>query len=234
MRKQILTLFLILAVSAPVFAGEIPERHGNVTIRGEAAVVVPSDRVTISANISSVQKNYKIAVNEVEGTLKSAVDALRKLGIADKSLTYADLNANPHYEYTDKGTILTGFEVNRFLKIELDSLELLGQVFEILLAVKVTAVNGPNYEVENREAIYRQALAAAAADADAKVQVLAKELGLKNLRLINLNEIQNMGYGGHSMAVNESVQNASITRPVFSATTRTVGAEVNAVYEFSN
>ena len=228
-------LRMLVLCLLPMAAQAAEPRAREIVVSGEASLRLPSDRVTVSATIATVQKNYKNAVNEVEGKLKSAGEALRKLGVADKAIHFTDMYANPHYEYTEKGAKLTGFEVNRSLSVELDNLELLGPVYELLLAANVTSVNGPTYEVREREAAYRQALAAAAADADAKAQVLAKERGLSNLRLVRLDESGPVSYEPHPKMMRAmAAEAADMATPAFSGNVSEIRAQVRAVYEFGN
>lgn len=224
---------LCLLLPAHALAAEPSPRE--IVVSGEAVVRVPSDRVSVSAQISTVQKNYKNAVNEVEGKLKAAGEALRKLGVADTGIRFTDMYANPHYEYTEKGTKLTGFEVSRTLTVELDSLALLGPVYEVLLAANVTAVDGPMYAVRERETAYRRALAVAAADAEAKAQLLAKERGLSNLRLVRLDESDAMVHEPPTKMMRAmAAEAADMATPAFSGNVSEIRARVQAVYEFGN
>ena len=172
----ILTL-LWLAFAMPAAADDEPPRQVNVT--GTASLTAAPDRAVITLGIQARNPSLAAARDKVTKVAGEVLELTRKLGIAKKSVQTTGLTMRPEYRWNRDGQKqeFTGYFVQRSLTVELEDLELLGQLIEGAVDAGVNEVSPPQLDSSRRRELHREALAKAAEDARANAEVLARTLG---------------------------------------------------------
>jgi len=63
-----------------------------------------------------------------------------------------------------------------------------GKILDLLASAAVTDINGPNFEIDEIEKVQAKARKLAIEDAKAKAEQLAKDLGIRLVRIVNFSE----------------------------------------------
>jgi uncharacterized protein YggE len=102
--------------------------------------------------------------------------------------------------------VLTGYQVSESISVKLRDLSKAGSLLVSLGSAGVSDLNGPSFTVDNPDAVQASARAKAIADAQSKAQELAKELGVRIVRVQSFND----NSGGYAYPMVTMASNASV------------------------
>lgn len=195
----LVTIFLVLKV-----AGEfnvIDENDYNtITVEGDHEVFAAPDIATVSFSVRAENLDLVKAQEQAEKSAAAAISALKNLGIEEKDIQTSYYNASPRYEWDQKcGQFgcetgerkLVGYEVNETVTVKVRDLTKVSGAIGALGGAKVTDIQGPNFDIENRDELVQEARREAIKEAKAKAKVLADDLG------VNLGKIVSYYDGGY-------------------------------------
>lgn len=157
------------------------ERSRTITVAGTGSVVGEPDKAAVLMTVQKSDPDLNRARQEVVTITQRALDLTRKLGIDAKKVRTTGAIINPEYRW-DQPTgrqVLVGYMVQRQVEIELTEVEKLGELIEGAVRAGVNNVSPPQLDSSNRQDLNRQALAAAAKDAEANARIIAETLGAK-------------------------------------------------------
>jgi uncharacterized protein YggE len=107
---------------------------------------------------------------------------------------------------------LTGYNVSESISVKLRDLTKAGSLLVSLGSAGVGNLNGPSFTVDNPDAIQAQARSIAITDAQSKAKELAKELGVRIVRVQSFND-NSGGYVYPMMAMSAKVSNGGTATP---------------------
>jgi uncharacterized protein YggE len=168
----------MLGASATATADETPR---SVSVTGEASIMAPPDRASVSAAVQARNIDLTTARLQVVDVTGKFLAVCKKLRIDESKVSTTGLTMQPEYRWDPKNSeqVLTGYFVSRQLQVELDDIELIGKLIEGAVDAGVNQVSPPVLDSSRRKELHRKALAAAADDARENARVLAATLGVK-------------------------------------------------------
>lgn len=182
-----LILSLLLLASACTVAEEEPAR--TVSVSGNATLPVTADRALLQMAISVRAKSLSDAQAGTAKVSNALLAVTDKLGIERRHVDTTGANVRPEYRWNrdSEQQEFVGYIAERQIKVTLENLELLGQLVEGAVSAGVNQVSSPELVSSLQDAVYRDALRAAAEDARANAQALADALGLELGDAITIN-----------------------------------------------
>jgi uncharacterized protein YggE len=167
----------------------------TITVDGDSETFASPDIATVSFGVSATNKDLNTAQGEVEKNSSTAIEAVKDLGIDAKDIQTTYYNANPQYDYKcgqygcggGNGTLI-GYQVTQTTTVKIRDLSKVSEIIGALGASKVSDIQGPNFDIENKDALQEQARAEAIKEAKAKAEVLAKDLGVHLGRIVSYND----------------------------------------------
>jgi uncharacterized protein len=129
---------------------------------------------------------------------------------------------------------LRGYEINQMVEVKVRKTEDAGKLLSGIGSQGVTNVSGLSFTVDNEEGIKAEAREAAINDAKAKADVLAKQLGVKIVRIVSFNESGDYPiFYSKTMAANGSARDMAeqAMAPELPAGEHKVISNVSIVYE---
>jgi uncharacterized protein YggE len=171
-------VFLLAAAVAGVAqprlgrAAESPPAGRSITVNGTGTVTTVPDRATFTFGTDARAATAKAAISAANDAADAVVAALKKAGVAAADLQTSQISLDP--QTTDDGTRVTGYVASSS-------------------ATATTSVSGPSLSRADTDALYRDALKQAVADARAKAQALASGSGL------TLGTVRSVVEGGSAM-----------------------------------
>ena len=84
--------------------------------------------------------------------------------------------------------VLTGYEVSENISVQVHDLTKAGDIVKGIGDIGISNLNGPNFSIENQDKLTEQARKIAIDDAKAKAKVLASDLGVQLVRVVNFSE----------------------------------------------
>ena len=181
--------------------------QNTVTVSGEGKVSAAPDLATLSFTVSADGDTASAAQDAAAKKINTALAALKAQKIADKDIQTSSYNVYPRYSYTEPcpayapsagalppcvyngGTPKQiGFTASQDVTVKVHDTNATGAILSALGGAGISNISGPNFTVENPEALQSQARAKAIADARSKANTLAKELGVRIVRVTNYSE----------------------------------------------
>jgi hypothetical protein len=189
--------------------------HGEVTAVPDIASVY----FTISKNAATI-KDAQAGVATIE---KNALSVLKAKGVADADIKTSDASSYPNLEYQNavcptpaptplsvqggvSGSafaspiycppgrqVLKGYISSESITVKVRNADSVGDIMQALGTTGVSNLSGPNYSIENQDALKIQARKLAIDNAKVKAQALAKDLGVSLGKISSFND-SNYGY----------------------------------------
>lgn len=143
----------------------------TVSVTGTGVVEAVPDRAQISAGVETRAATASAALAANGTAMRKVIDALRSAGGTD--VTTLTVSLSPAFDPNGQPN---GFVASNIASAE-TTLDEAGALIDAAVAAGATTVEGPSLSRSDADALYRQALAKAVADAERRAGVLAKAAG---------------------------------------------------------
>jgi uncharacterized protein YggE len=160
----------IAGVAQPQLAHSTAADTKTITVTGNGTVETVPDRATFSFTVATQADTAKAALAK-NGAAADAVAA----ALQGAKVQTSEVMLQP--QLNDAGTAVLGYTASTTVTAESD-LAKAGPLVDAAVDAGATGVSGPSWSRSDYDALYRQALQNAVADAKAKAQALADSAGL--------------------------------------------------------
>jgi uncharacterized protein YggE len=238
MKKNLLlsVLVIVLALSACAPApqsgsSEVMDKR-TLSVNGTGTVTLSPDLARISIGVQNEDEDAAQAVSANNALTQKVIDAIKTMGVSDKDITTINFSIWPRQDYNEQGQVTkTVYNVQNTVYVTVRELETMGEILNEAVKAGANNIYGIQFDVEDRESTYAQALEAAMGNARTRAEVLAEaaEVEVGEVQYISTNvygggvEVpyieKGLGYGGAAADV-----------PI-SAGEMTITVEVSVVYE---
>ena len=190
MKKIATALGLLVAAAAavavlqPSGAGAVdpPTTTDSVTVSGEGIVRVVPDRAEISAGVETRAQTAKAALQANATAMERVLQALRAGGGTDVTTQTVSLSTSFDNQGAPNGFVASN------IASAVVAFDKAGSLIDAAVAAGANTVYGPSPSRSDADALYRQALAKAVADAAQRAGVLAKAAGRELGRVTSISE----------------------------------------------
>lgn len=223
--------------------GNIPSESAatnTISFDGTGEVSAVPDLATISFTIREDAKNVKDAQTKATAKETAALNFLGESGIAKKDIQVQGYNSMPQYEYQNAvcppepmqpqngvssgsvstaiycppgKNVLTGYEISEDVSVKVHDLTKAGDIVTGIGAVGISEITGPNFSIENEDALKEKARKIAIDDAKAKADALSKDLGVQLVRIVNFSENGNYPVPMYAMGAAKADNVSSVPAP---------------------
>lgn len=188
------------AISAANAQSDSPTDR-RIHVGGDATVTRMPDRASVRFGVVSTAERPEEARSTNASASEKALRAIRELGVPERSIRLERLQLRPDYRYTPEGgREQIGYEVERMVAVQLDSLELLPTLVARIVEQGANRLEQVQYELTEREEARNEALQQAVRDARDRARHMAEAAGVSVGSVIRLGE-----------------QQVDVPRPVFQA-----------------
>ncbi|OGI86158.1 hypothetical protein A3A01_02520 [Candidatus Nomurabacteria bacterium RIFCSPLOWO2_01_FULL_39_17] len=190
--------------------GRISSQNVNtISFTGHGEITAVPDIANIYFSIRKEAKTVKDAQAAVAVVEKIALDFLKSNGVAEKDIKTSNASFNPKYDYKYDDTatvmpctmygcpprpgksVITGYEAYESITVKVRNTDEVGKIMQGLGTTGVSDLSGPNFAIDDEDALKGQARKKAISEAKAKAEVLAKDLGIRLGRIASFNESGN-------------------------------------------
>jgi len=203
----------------------------SVSAHAEASRV--PDVASLSTGVVTQAADANAALKANSAQMAKVVATIRAAGVAERDVQTSGISIQPQYRYAEnQPPVITGYQASNTVNIKVRDIGKLGEVLDALVASGANQVNGPNFEIDQPEAVYDEARQAALKQAQARAAMYAQSLDLRVRRIVSISE------GGgfqppmpmmKAMAMDARMESA----PVAPGET-TLGANLDVVFELGN
>jgi uncharacterized protein len=225
-RWMLLVVALVLAASA--IAGVAQPRLGRsadapaktITVTGHGNVTTVPDRASFDFTVKSRAATATAAIGQNGDAAAALAAALKRAGVAADDLQTSQLSLSPRTN--ENGSEILGYEASTTISAK-TSIAKAGSVVDAAVGAGAGSVSGPNLSRSDQDALYRDALKRAVADAHAKAEALAAAGGL------TLGGAQSLVEGSIATPLPIAAQKLDFA-PTIEPGTQTVDATVTVTY----
>lgn len=176
-----------------------PHDVSTIDVSGTGTAFAIPDVATAAFTIQEKSKNVhdgQVIVNQKMGAVLSF---LKSAGIADKDIKTVNYSANPEYSYpqpcySDKCLSdsnkprLLGYDISQSVTIKIRDTDNVGKVMDGIGSLGVTSISGPDFAVDDETVVQAEARKDAIENAKEKAEVLAKDLGMRLVKIVRFSE----------------------------------------------
>jgi uncharacterized protein YggE len=183
-------LFGAMTVLAPL-AARADVR--TITVGGQGTVSGAPDRAMLSAGVTTLAPTAAQALAANARKMTGVFDALKKLGVPERSIQTSNFSVQPQYANASTGAPerITGYLVSNQVNVTLDDVKQLGAALDALVASGANQINSVSFAIKNADALENKAREAAIADARNRAETYAKAAGAGIGAVQSINETGN-------------------------------------------
>ena len=166
----------IAGVAQPGFghAADAPTKK-TITVTGSGQVTTVPDRASFEFTVSSRAATAKAALAQNATAAAAVIAALKNAGVAAEDLQTSQVSLSP--QTNQDGTTIIGYIASNSVNAKA-TIAKAGAVVDAAVGAGADGVSGPMLSRSDSDALYRDALKSAVADAKLKAQALADAAGL--------------------------------------------------------
>ncbi len=175
------------AQSAPPAVASADGTLLSVSARADASRV--PDVASLSTGVVTQAADANAALKANSAQMAKVVATIKAAGIAERDIQTSGISIHPQYRYAEnQPPAITGYQASNTVNIKVRDIGKLGEVLDALVSSGANQVNGPNFEIDQPEAVYDEARQAALKQAQARADMYAKSLGLRVRRIVSISE----------------------------------------------
>ncbi|MCC2630876.1 MAG: hypothetical protein K0S38_685 [Candidatus Paceibacter sp.] len=170
----------------------------EITVSGKGEAFAVPDIATFSYTVTEEGKTVKEAQDKATPKTNAILAFLKGEGIVEKDIRTVGYDAQPKYDYSRKicpansicpsSPTIVGYTVSQTIEIKVRDTAKAGDILSGVGSKGVSTVSGLNFTIDDEDKITAEAREQAIADAKAKAEVLAKDLGVKIVRIKTFQE----------------------------------------------
>lgn len=176
------------------------DQQSVITVSGEGKAYAAPDIATVSFSVSEDAATVTAAQESATKKTNASLDALKQFSIEDKDIQTSSYNVYPRYSapqpcvYSSympcaaSESKIIGYTASQTVTVKVRNLDTVGDIVTALGKAGISNLSGPDFTVENPDAVQAEARALAIADAKAKAQILAKDLGVRIVKVASYSE----------------------------------------------
>jgi len=203
------SLFLLVNILTEVkaysFIGSGIAAEDTISVSGKGEVFAAPDIVQISFSVveegdtvAEAQEIASIQINQVMAFLDENK-------IEDKDIKTSNYSVYPRYEYlkakdvcnemgcwpTPGERTLAGYNVNQTISVKIREIDNAGLILAGVGEIGVSNISGLNFQIDDEEALKREARQLAIEDAKDKARAISRDLGVDISRIVGFSESGN-------------------------------------------
>ena len=179
----------VLALSLVLPAGMVSaeEAMPTLTINGVGSAQIAPDTAEVTIGVVTEAKDAAKAHADNAAQTARVQNAIKALGIAERDIQTTHYDFSPIYDVKDNGrSVTTGYTVTNAVAVKVRNLDSVGKVIDAALANGANRVDSLEFSASDPSAAKNAALADAARDARSKADSIARALGVRIVRILNI------------------------------------------------
>lgn len=160
-----------------------------LSVSAQAEARRTPDIALVSTGVVTQAADANAAMRSNAEQMAKVVAAIRAAGIAERDIQTSGINLNPQYRYAEnQPPTITGYQASNNVNVTVRDISRLGKILDAFVATGANQVNGPSFDVEDKDSALDEARRAALEKAQARAQMYAKSLGLRVRRIVSISE----------------------------------------------
>ena len=215
-------------------AGGAADPTTVVTVSAYGETRRAPDIALLSTSVTSLAPDANTAIRRNAEQMQRVVAAIRAEGVAETDVQTSGVSLNPDYQYVaNRPPRIKGYYASNTVNVTVRDIGRLGGMLDALVATGSNQINGPAFDIADRDAALDAARTQALAKARSRAEGYAKRLGLRVKRVVSVDETGGRGVprpvGPRDAAV-EQASAANASTPIAPGE-NVLGLNLDVVYE---
>ena len=178
---------LALTLVIPTGTASAEEALPTLTMNGVGSAQIAPDMAEITLGVITEAKDAAKAHSDNAAQAARVQAAVKALGVAERDIQTTRYDFSPIYDVKDNGrSVTTGYTVTNAVVVKVRNLANVGKVIDAALANGANRVDSLEFSASDPSAAKDAALADAARDARSKADAVARALGVRIVRILNV------------------------------------------------
>lgn len=168
--------------------------QNTFTVEGTGKVTAVPDIARINFSVTETATTVGVAQDAATKKMNAAIAYLKEAKIDEKDIKTTSYNVNPKYDYTPcysgacPAPKIVGYDVSQSVEVKVRDTAKAGEVLQGLGSRNVQNISGPSFGIDDPEKLQSDARGKAVADARAKAEILAEQLGVRIGKVVSFYE----------------------------------------------
>lgn len=196
-RLVLVTSFIVVLSVAATGSAQTPSTASSepvVVVSGEGVVKAAPDQAWVMFAVESRSKNPKEAQAQNAKVMTTVQERLVAAGIPKDAIRTLSYDLQFESDWVNGRQIPKGYLARNTVEVRLDDISRVGEAIDIGITNGVNSVHGVRFDLKRRDALEREALKLATADARARAEAAATGAGLAIGRVVRIEEPVRGGY----------------------------------------
>ena len=159
-----------------------------VVVSGEGLVKAAPDQAWVTVATESRSKNPKEAQAQNAKAMTAVQERLAAAGIPRDAVRTIAYDLQLESDWVNGRQVPRGYVARNTVQVRLDDITRVGEVIDISITSGATSIHGVRFDLKQREALEREALKRATADARARAEAAAAGAGTTIGRVVRIEE----------------------------------------------
>lgn len=187
-------VFAAMIASATAAFAQAQQTEPVVTMSGEGLVKAPPDQAWVALATESRSKNPKDAQSQNATAMSAVQQRLTGAGIPKDAIRTLSYDLQLESDWVNGRQVPRGYVARNLIEVRLDDITRVGEVIDLAVTSGANSVQGVRFDLKNREALEREALKRATANARLRAEAAAAGAGRTIDRVIRIEEPVNRPY----------------------------------------
>jgi uncharacterized protein len=188
MRPGLLAASLLLAPGLASAQTPPTPNEPVVVVSGEGVVKAPPDRAFAMFSVESRSKDPKEAQAQNAKAMTAVQTRLAAAGLLKDAVRTLSYDLNLESDWVNGRQIPKGYVARNTIEVRLEEITRVGEIIDIAITSGANAVHGVRFDLKDRDALEREALKRATADARARAEAAAAGAGATLGRVVRIEE----------------------------------------------
>jgi uncharacterized protein YggE len=157
---------------------------------GEGLVEAKPDRAIVTIAVEARAKGPKEAQSQVAGIMTTVQKRLLEANVPADAIRTTGLDLQQEFDYHEGRQTPRGFVARNSIEVRLDDLDRVGSILDLAVSSGATGISGIQFDVKDRDALEREAVKRAVADARARAVAAAGGAGRNVSRVLRIEELR--------------------------------------------
>ncbi len=179
-RSILATISLAIGIAAPLAAqpaGQAEPGSPAIIATGDGLVRRAPDRAFVDITVETRARNPRDAQAQNAETMSNVQQKLRAANLPRDAVRTIGYGVEPEFDFTNGRRVLRDYVARNAVEVRLDDLSRVGEIIDLATTSGATSVGDVRFDLKDRQAAEREALAAAVADAKARAEAIASAAG---------------------------------------------------------
>lgn len=203
-------LLALVVATAPAGAQAPAPQPSLIEVSGEGTVTAVPDQAWVRIGAESRSKISKDAQARNAEAMTAVQQKMSAIGIPKDAVRTLAIDLQMEYDYANGRQTARGYVARNTIEVRVDDFAKLGDVLDAAVGSGATSLHGLRFDVKRREALEREALQLAVANAMGRAEALATGARRSIDRVMRIEELSvNRGGEAPVMAMRMKAEDAS-------------------------